>query len=258
MATKIKTNRLHPEIRKRAKSADPISYLNVPIPLIEERLQKRKSLLDQRIVEGYAVIWSSVNDYSERFVKGSFAKSISDLGPESTSSYKIKFRDRHGKSCGLFEVLKEDEIGLYFRTKPLDNVSWADDLITQLKSGTINNFSIGFRHLWDKVEWDEENDCMVVLEARLFEISAVDIPSDINTYALRGAEEIEYLSEDVEDFIDSLPKSKQLEARKIITRCLSLSKQEPDEKEIKPLKRREQKKTGVDYKLVSRLLEKSL
>ena len=99
---------------------------------------------------------------------------------------------------------------------------------------------------------------MVVLEARLFEISAVDIPSDINTYALRGAEEIEYLSEDVEDFIDSLPKSKQLEARKIITRCLSLSKQEPDEKEIKPLKRREQKKTGVDYKLVSRLLEKSL
>ena len=73
MATKIKTNRLHPEIRKRAKSADPISYLNVPIPLIEERLQKRKSLLDQRIVEGYAVIWSSVNDYSERFVKGSFA-----------------------------------------------------------------------------------------------------------------------------------------------------------------------------------------
>lgn len=257
MATRILTNRLHPQIRKQAKSAAPISYINVQISSIEERLQKRKSLLDERIVEGYAVLWSSVNDYSERFVKGCFTKSISDIGPGSNSAYKIKFRDRHGKSCGLFEVLKEDEIGLYFKTKPLDNVPWADDLLTQLKSGTINNFSIGFRHVWDKIEWDDENDCMINLEAYLYEISAVDIPSDMGTYAVRGTEEIEYLSEDVEDFIESLPKSKQLDARKIITRCLSLSNEEQEEtNEVRSLKKRKQVTKKIDYSLAARELEK--
>lgn len=192
---------------------------------MSERKVNGESLLDKRVVEGYGVLWGQRNSHGEKFVKGAFSKAINDLGPKSNSAYKIKFRDRHGKTCALFEELYEDEIGLFFRTMPLDDVSWANDVLTQLRSGSLNNFSIGFNHVWDKVEWDDDDDCLVCLEARLFEISVVDIPSDMSTYAIRSVEK-EYLVDDVEDFIASLPRSKQLEARKLFSICMTLQNEE--------------------------------
>ena len=246
--------RVNHNLRDLQKRDSPINYSNVSVNQLG-KLEKRKSLLDERIVEGYGVIWGSVNDRGEKFIKGSFAKSIADLGPGTNSSYQIKFRDEHGRACSLFQELKEDEIGLYFKTVPLDAVQWSDDMLVQLKSGTINNFSIGFKHVWDKIEWDEEEDCMVNLEAKLFEISAVSIPSDITTYAVRAAEEIEYLTEDVEEFIITLPRSKQLEARKIITRCMSLTQNEPPVQIRKALKdEKKPTETGLDINyLISKL-----
>lgn len=241
-------SRLHQRIQERKKSEAPITYSNLSINKMG-KLEDRTKKLDQRVISGYGVIWGSVNDYGERFVKGCFAKSIKEHGPGSTHPYQLKFRDRHGKSCSLFAELKEDDIGLYFETKPLDDVSWANDLLTQVRSGTINNFSIGFRHMWDRVEWDDEEDCMVNLEARLFEISAVDIPSDLETYATRSAEDYETLSYEVEDFITSLPRPFQLEARTIFTRCLSPNIIAPEienrssPKEVTPTK----KKKSIDY-----------
>lgn len=218
--------REHPKILELKRRSTPISYSSV---VIDERgsLQDRKSLLSQRIVAGYGSIWMNKNQHDEKFVKGAFSKSINENGPEANSNYKIKFKDRHGKAVSLLANLTEDEVGLYFRSKPLDKVSWADDLLTQIESGTINNFSIGFRHDWDMVEWDEQDDCLLVMGARLFEISAVDTPSDMETCVVRSSGEFEYLKDDVDDFINSLPRNLQLEARKIITRCMSLVDEEP-------------------------------
>lgn len=215
------SRQLNPNIVKFQKRDLPINYNNLPITTSPIKLDIRKSKLKERIVCGYGVIWGSKNDYGEIFVKGCFAKSITEHGPSTNSPYKIKLRDRHGKSVALMTKIVEDDIGLYFESAPLDRVSWADDLLIQLESGTINNFSIGFKHCWDRVEWDDENDAMINLEAQLFEISGVDIPSDIETYAVRSAEENEYLQDDIEAFISSLPGSKKLDARKIFTRCLS-------------------------------------
>jgi len=246
----VKTRNKH--IEQLRKTAPPIAYNNVVIT-------ERSSNLDKRIVEGYGVIWGVRNSHGEKVVKGAYSKSIKENGPGSDNPYQIKFRDEHGKACGLFEELREDETGLYFRTKPLDDVQWANDLLTQLKSGTINNFSIGFRFLWDKLEWDDTDDSMIILEARLLEISAVAIPSDEATFAIRAQEEPEYLQEDTEDFILSLPKSRQLEARKIIARNISLAtRQEP----VKPIKVKPPKKVAkpikakVDYQYLIKNLNK--
>jgi HK97 family phage prohead protease len=208
--------------------------------------------LKDRVVKGYAAIWGSLNDRQERFVKGAFAKSITENGPASNNTYEIKFRERHGKTCSLFAELKEDDIGLYFETKPLDKVQWADDLLVQLESGSMNSFSIGFKYIWDKVEWDDEKDCLVIIECRLFEISAVDLPSDPNTFQVRASEEeIEYLQDDVEDFIELLPKSRRLDARRLFTRCISLTTQEPLEEIRQALKEKEKpKKAEVDISLL--------
>lgn len=216
--------------------------------------ESSKKLLDERIIEGYAVIWDSINDYGERFVKGCFAKSISEHGPESQSNYKIKMRDRHGKSVSLFEILKEDDTGLYFKTVPLDKVSWADDLLTQVRSGTINNFSIGFKHCWDKVEWDDEGDCMINLEARLFEISGVDIPSDIQTHAIRSSEERNTIKGDIESFISTLKKSSQIEARNIFSRCLTLMESDSYEERRSSVRDSKPKAKKLDYNFLIKKL----
>lgn len=207
---------LHPKIEEYRKYNGLMSFSDSPI--IE-----RAITVEKRIAKGYGVMWSSINDHRERFVKGAFSKSISENGPESKSAYKIKFRDRHQKSVCLFEKLDENKDGLLFETKEFDNVSWANDLIEQIRSGTINNYSIGFRPMWDRVEWDDENDCLVVIESQLFEISAVDIPSDKMTHSVRSIEE----TEEIEGFILCLPRDKQLHARQLFTRFMSPADDSP-------------------------------
>lgn len=237
------------QIANLKKRAAPINYSKTSVDNMGN-LKDRESLLDKRIVSGYGCIWGSRNDYGEIPIKGCCAKSISDLGPSSSSAYKIKFRDRHGNSCALMAKLQEDEIGLYFETEPLDEVQWCDDVLTQLRSGTLNNFSIGFKYLWDKIEYDEENDALVLLEIRLFEISVVDIPSDMETYAIRSAEEKELIIDETEEFIITLPKERQLQARKIFARYKSLNEIEPPEALDKPKPIKE----GIDYSYLSQNL----
>ena len=243
MANKQPTREQIAQLKRRAA---PINYSNISVNEMGQ-LQERAALLDQRIVEGYGCIWGQPNQHGEIVLRGAYAKSIAELGPGSNSNYQIKFRDEHGRACALFEVLKEDEIGLYFKTKPLDPVQWCDDLLVQLRSGTINNFSNGFKYIWDKIEYDSENDLLVITEARLFEISAVAIPSDMNTFAVRTAEEKEFLFDDTEDFILTLPKSMQLDARKLISRYNSLIAVEPLAQRQQHLPKDEPKATGIDY-----------
>lgn len=245
---------LNPKILQLRKAEKPIEYSSVTVDNNGE-LQERESLLDKRIVEGYALIWGSVNSHEERFVKGCCAKAIKEIGPGSNSPYQLKFRDEHGRVCGLFETIKEDEIGLYFKTVPLDNVPWANNLLTQLKSRSINNFSIGFNHVWDKVEWDDLLDCLVCLEIRLMEISAVAIPSDSATYAIRSVETMEDVNEDVREFISLLPASKQIVAKKLFTRCFSLSERPAGKPVDKPLVNKKAEKTR-NNKLYKSLLKK--
>lgn len=187
--------------------------------------------------------------HGEKFIKGCFAKSIQERGPGSNSNYEIKFFNQHNQSdpLSLFETIKEDEIGLYFRTRPLDDVASADRVLKQLRSGTLNNFSNGFNYIWDKVEWDDEDNSLVVIEARLFEISVVSIPSDMETYALRSAEDLEDLADDTEEFIKSLPRKSQLEARQLFARHKPLINNEPFEQRNKTLETNEPAESGIDY-----------
>lgn len=241
---------IHEKIQERKDSSLPISYNSNTANVLE------KSDLEKRIVAGYGSVWGAKNSHSEMFKRGAFAKSISDLGPTSNSKYKLKFRDEHGRAVALFEDIKEDDTGVYFRTKPLDNVKWADDMLTQLKSRTIDNFSIGFRPIWDKASWDEKEKAIIYEEVRLMEISAVSIPSDIKTFAVRSIETHSQISADVEQFIEDLPRQMQLEARKIFTRCMSLRTNESLDEIKKVLEESKPTKSGFDYDSLIKKLNK--
>lgn len=219
-----------------------------------------KSSLDDRIVKGYLCIWGKRNLYGEIFLKGAFTKSIQERGPDSKANYQIKFLDQHNtcKALSLFAVLEENDIGLYFETVPLDPVQWADDVLIQLRSGTLNNYSMGFNYVWDegKMRYDSTTDSIVILEAILLEGSVVTIPADMETFTLRAAfAGPDTLTQDIDDFINSLPRPHQLEARHIFTRQQSLiPDMEPLEQVKTALQKRNEpvKSQGLDYDYITK------
>lgn len=238
---------LHSKILELKKRAAPITYSTSYVSE-DGNLQERESLLDQRIVEGYGAIWGKPNLHRERFHKGVFTRSIKENGPGSGAAYEIKYRDEHGMAMALFDELKEDEIGLYFRTKPLDDVSWANDHLVQLRSKTINNFSNGFKYIFTSsaMKYNDADDTIDIYEARLFEISGTAIPSDMNTFAIRNIGN-DNLFELTEDFIKSLPRNQQLEARRLFATHKSLAEIEArNNQELLDFKNQQPKK-GLDY-----------
>lgn len=225
---------IHPKILEFKRRSRSIEYRAI-------EANADIALLDEGIVEGYAVIWGSRNMHREKFVKGAFARSIADHGPGSNSNYEIKFLNQHDPKdpLGLFEILEEDDRGLRFRTKKLDDVDSALRVLKQLKSRTLNNYSPGFNPDWNKAEWDDTDESVVYKEARLFELSVVSIPSELETYTVRSLDDLDDLDDETEMFLRSLPRKAQLEARNLFARHKSLRTTFQPTESNKP--------SGVDY-----------
>lgn len=237
------------ELRRRAA---PINYATIDI-----QKNAKLEITDDRVIKGYLIKWGSINHYNEMVIKGACAKSIKERGPNSTANYKITFLWQHKQDdpLAVFAVLREDDYGLYFETKPLDDVPNADRCIKQIKSGTLNQFSIGFDYIWDKIEWDDEKNCLVLLELELFEGSVVTIGADGGTYAIRSKQGMEDLHDDIEDFIKTLPKKDRLQARKLFALQKSLINLKPIEHRKKSLqedKPTKKVKANVDYNYLNK------
>jgi HK97 family phage prohead protease len=211
-----------------------------------------KSLIDQkytvtegsRTVSGYLSIFNVVDSDSDMIIKGAFAKSITERGPDSDTHRKIAFLWQHDmkQPLGKMTVLKEDNIGLYFEAK-LDDIPEADRALTQLLSGTLDNFSIGFQYVWDKMEYDEEMEAFICKEINLFEGSVVTLGANEYTFfdgmkssTMKDAKQ--KLLRETEVFIKSLPAAQQYECRQIIMKNaqMALAKaatvpQDPEENE---------------------------
>lgn len=228
---------VHPKIKELKLRANPVNYSTITVTERGELSSDFASDLDNRIVSGYLLRWGSVNMHGEMFLRGCCGKSISDRGPESSANYKITFLNQHrtAEPMCVFAELVEDGYGLRFKSLPLDDVPWADHVLTQLRSGTLNQFSAGFNYVWDKTEWDEENECIVCKEIDLFEGSVVTIGSEVGTYVIRTKEEEENLHEEIETFIKTLPRKSQLEARRYFTQLKSLIETEPPEQRSQAL-----------------------
>lgn len=232
---------LHPKVLELKKRASAIQYTTVSADM-QESTDYPASDFPKRIVAGYGVNWGVKNDYDETFVKGSASKSISERGPNANAKMPIKFLNFHNQTQvnSLFERLEENDIGLYFRTVPLDNVDWADDTLTQLRTKSLNNFSIGWNYVWDKIEWDDKSESLIILEMELYEISVVSLASDWETCCLRAGQSYDDaaldLNDEIESFIKTIPRKDQLRLRSLLTRQKSLSKLEPNEEKRNSLK----------------------
>jgi HK97 family phage prohead protease len=223
---------IHPKVKELQLRAASVNTSNLSVDNKGQLVEG-----DDNVIKGYLCVWGVRDTYGTAFVKGCFAKSIKERGPKSDSKYKIVglWQHRMDDPIGRFKVLKEDDYGLYFELvlDDFDAVPSAKRAASQVKSGTINQFSIGFGYIWDKVEYDEPNDTVLILECELWEGSVVTRGSNHETYAFRSPDEYEnakmMLDAETEDFIKTIPRNKQLELRQLLTRHTSLVKAEPQE-----------------------------
>ena len=190
---------------------------------------------ESRIISGYAAIFGNKDKAGDILLKGCFSKSIRERGPESDANDKIIFLWMHDMSepIGLPTILREDEKGLYFEAR-IDEIELGDRAITQLESGTLNQFSIGYEYVWENCEWDYEKEALIVREVKLYEISVVSIGCNGETeyLGLKSIEDCEKAYKELDEEVSLLCKnmslSKQCKLQKIIAKAMSLASFRPE------------------------------
>lgn len=197
---------------------------------------------ESRTISGYAAIFNNKDKAGDILIRGCFAKSIQDRGPESQANDKIIMLWQHDmhEPIGRISVLQEDEKGLYFEAV-IDDVERGNQAIKQLESGTLNQFSFGYTYVWEKCEYDNEKEALIVKEVVLYEISVVSIGCNGETEYLglkaEGENPYERLKNEVESAVKGLPIRKKEEIQSIITKALSLGQFKPEVplKAVEPL-----------------------
>lgn len=197
---------------------------------------------ESRTISGYAAVFNNRDKAGDILLKGCFAKSIQDRGPESQANDKIIMLWQHDQHepIGRISVLIEDEKGLYFEAV-IDDVERGNQAIKQLESGTLNQFSIGYSYVWEKCEYDQERDAFIVKEVVLYEISVVSIGCNGETEYLglksESTDPYEELKNEIESAIKGLPIRKKEEIQTLVRKALSLGQFKPEvpRKAVEPL-----------------------
>ena len=188
---------------------------------------------ESRTISGYAAIFDNKDRADDILLRGCFAKSIAERGPESDANGKILLLWQHDtdEPLGRITVLREDEKGLYFEAV-IDEIEIGDRCIKQLESGTLNQFSIGFSYVGDAIKYDEEQDAWLVGEVKLYEISVVSIAANPETefLGMKAAEQEDAeqeLRKEIARFGRDMGATKQQELQKIISKAIALAQHEP-------------------------------
>lgn len=127
-----------------------------------------------RIVSGYLSNFGNIDSDNDIIAKGAFSKSIAERKD------KIFYLLQHNweKPLGKFNVLSEDEKGLYFEAE-IANTSYGNDLIELYSSGIVNEHSIGFNTIKSDVE--KSTGTRIIKEVKLWEGSAVTLGANSAT-----------------------------------------------------------------------------
>ena len=186
---------------------------------------------ESRTISGYAAVFDNIDRDGDKLLRGCFAKSIADRGPQSNAKGKILLLWQHEASnpIGQITELREDEKGLYFEAK-IDEIAEGDRAILQLESGTLNQFSIGFSYVWEKCYMDTQDgmEFLAVGEVKLYEISVVSIAANPETEFLgMKSEDAATLENSIKDFAKGLDIQKQFEFEKILSAVKALAEAVP-------------------------------
>jgi len=192
--------------------------MSCSLPILEVKADSESG-----IVEGYFSGFGNIDSDQDRILSGAFSKSIKEHGPDSSSNRKIAHLAYHDttRPLGVIQELKEDETGLYFRSK-MGSHTEGQDFLKMYQEGIIREHSIGFNYIVDKIKQTTERDeegreysVWDISEVKLWEGSAVVFGKNSETPNLsivKSQEDInkhlEEINERMEVFIKALTDDK--------------------------------------------------
>lgn len=117
----------------------------------------------KRVVTGYLTSFNNKDYGGDIGVKGMFAKSIKERKNEIFFLNQHNWEQPHGK----FNVLLEDEKGLYFESTPLTDTSYSADALKLYEAGIMNEHSYGYQTI--NSTFDKKTNTRYLKEVKLFE-----------------------------------------------------------------------------------------
>ena len=130
------------------------------------KFEIKGGISDDGHFEGYASVFDIIDKGHDVVLKGAFLESIKVRNP------KMLWQHDHWEIIGVWDEVREDDIGLFVKGRVLVDVSRGKDAITLLKAGAIDSMSIGY------TVKESEDDGLVrsLKEVELYEVSLVTFP----------------------------------------------------------------------------------
>ena len=124
---------------------------------------------EQRTVTGYLASFDTIDSDGDIIRKGAFARTIAESWSGGKTRIKYLLDHKKDRVVGVFTVLKEDSIGLYYEAK-IGTHSAGEDYYKMLKDGIVDQHSIGYKTVKEEKSAAKEN---IIIEMKLFEGSGL-------------------------------------------------------------------------------------
>lgn len=124
---------------------------------------------------GYLAVFGNRDSYGDTIRKGAFKATLKDFAARGRK-VPILWQHRWDQPLGVFDVLKEDDTGLYVEGQLLvADVRQSAEAHALMKAGAISGMSIGFETVAYKVDKDGNRE---LTEIKLWEGSIVTFPAN--------------------------------------------------------------------------------
>lgn len=130
------------------------------------------------MIEGYAAVFNELSEdlggFREIVAPGAFSRSVDENDVRALWDHNSQYVLGRNKAGTL--AMDEDERGLRIRIVP-PATAWAQDLMTSMKRGDINQMSFGFYKRADEWDYKTTPPTRTLRDVDLFDVSIVTYPA---------------------------------------------------------------------------------
>lgn len=151
-----------------------VSYKNKDLEIKNHKNLEIKSLDDYGRFSGYASVFNIEDSYKDIMLPNSFKKTLH--GRNIKKDIKLLWQHSPEEPIGVFNVIKEDSVGLYVEGQLLMDVARAKEAYSLIKNGSISGLSIGYNV--NEAFINKDTGVRVISDVDLWEISVVTFPAN--------------------------------------------------------------------------------
>lgn len=126
---------------------------------------------DEGTFSGYASLFGIVDLGKDKVARGAFRRSLQN---RQARDIRMLYQHDPAEPIGAWEEVREDAKGLFVQGRVDEGTARGREVLSLLRSGSIDGLSIGFRT--ERSRTDRATGVRTILEADLWEVSVVTFP----------------------------------------------------------------------------------